>query len=204
MEKKCLSCSKVFMKSKYCSKNNWAKTEYCSVKCSKAKHKIGNTIPCAYCNNLLYRKPHLIKRYDKHFCSTVCYAGYRKEVLPFYQQPSYKGVRQQGDTKQVYHKRYCKNNPENISHLKARRYAREKSASGSHTLGEWNELKAKHNHKCAYCGEEKKLTKDHIIPLSEGGKDYINNIQPLCRNCNSKKWKHIHQHPHLLTSTTNE
>jgi 5-methylcytosine-specific restriction endonuclease McrA len=117
--------------------------------------------------------------------------------LPFEEQHAYKGIRKCGESKQVYHRNYCKNNPENISHLKARRYARERCAEGSHSLKEWQALKRIYRNKCGMCGEEKKLTKDHIIPLSEGGTDYIDNIQPLCRNCNSKKWKHIYENPEL-------
>ena len=104
------------------------------------------------------------------------------------EQNAYKGIRKEGESKQIYHRRYCKKNPDIISHLKARRYAKEKGAIGNHTLKEWNELKESYGDVCAYCKMPKKLTKDHIIPISKDGTDYIENIQPLCHNCNSKKW----------------
>lgn len=41
--------------------------------------------------------------------------------------------------------------------------------------------------KCRYCGSVKDITKDHIIPKSRGGKNWISNMQPLCRYCNYLK-----------------
>ena len=42
--------------------------------------------------------------------------------------------------------------------------------------------------KCAYCGEKsQKLTIDHIIPRSRGGKDSFENCVAACRSCNRRK-----------------
>lgn len=142
---------------------------------------------CDYCGkSFRMRRSHYSKT-KRHFCSRQCYSNFRKNSLPFYEQNSYKGVRKDGESKQIYHKNYCTRHPDTIAHLKTRRYAREKGAEGKHTKTEWDNLKKRYNYCCAICGEKKPLTVDHIIPLSKGGSDYIENIQPLCRNCNSKK-----------------
>ena len=36
-------------------------------------------------------------------------------------------------------------------------------------------------------GNEVLITKDHIIPKSKGGKNSLENYQPMCEYCNSKK-----------------
>ena len=170
----------------------------------ETKLKIGNAnrnqifFFCDYCGRLTHTAPSHYNRKNNHFCGHHCYSEYRKNQLPMEKQNAYKGVRKVGENKQVYHRNYCKNNPKNIAHLKARRYAREQGADGKHTIEQWFALLGLHNFKCVYCKENKPLTKDHIIPLSEGGSDYIENIQPLCRNCNSKKWKHIYENKELL------
>lgn len=163
----------------------------------ETKNKIGKAnskqvyFNCDYCGKESSDRPSHYAKKKRHFCSTDCYSKFRIELMPFNEQNAYKGVREEGESKQIYHRNYCESNPENISHLKARRYAREKNAEGSHTLKQWKELKELHNNKCAICKLEKQLTKDHIIPLSKGGSDFIENIQPLCRNCNSKKHNKI-------------
>jgi len=55
------------------------------------------------------------------------------------------------------------------------------------TKDEWDSIKKKYRNRCVYCGEEKKLTIDHIIPVSKGGNHVKENIVPACISCNSRK-----------------
>jgi hypothetical protein len=42
-------------------------------------------------------------------------------------------------------------------------------------------------HACVYCGAEKPLEGDHIVPLSLGGSNALTNLATACRPCNLSK-----------------
>lgn len=145
---------------------------------------------CDTCRKTCWERSSHYRRSKTHFCSRKCQGSAYRQI-PFHKQSAYRGVRKPGEPKWVYSRRYRIGHPERIAHLKARRYARERSAGGSHSLEEWQALKRRFGFRCGVCKRRLSLTKDHIIPLSKNGTDYITNIQPLCRSCNSRKWQTI-------------
>ena len=95
------------------------------------------------------------------------------------------------EERREYHRKRYKTIPkvrqQTIDRSQLRR-ARKAGVEGSHTSKEWRDKKAQYNFRCAYCGKKARvLTKDHIIPISEGGSNYIANIVPACSFCNSSK-----------------
>ena len=59
---------------------------------------------------------------------------------------------------------------------------------GRHTRAEWLDMIAVFKGRCVACGRRgDPICKDHIDPLCmEGSSDGIENIQPVCRSCNSQ------------------
>lgn len=52
------------------------------------------------------------------------------------------------------------------------------------------ELFRRDRHLCLYCGREHKdeaLTRDHVKPISLGGRDHWSNVVTACRRCNTHK-----------------
>lgn len=72
----------------------------------------------------------------------------------------------------------------------------EARGKGTHTESEWVTFTSVFN-RCVRCktpADElvgNKLCKDHIIPIYQGGDDTIENLQPVCRECNSIKSQEV-------------
>jgi 5-methylcytosine-specific restriction endonuclease McrA len=83
-------------------------------------------------------------------------------------------------------------NPERVQHTNRQTRARRKGATGTYTRREWRALCAWFGNVCLRCGSDGALSVDHVVPIILGGSNYIDNLQPLCRSCNSSKHtKHI-------------
>jgi 5-methylcytosine-specific restriction endonuclease McrA len=67
---------------------------------------------------------------------------------------------------------------------------RKRSALGSHTFEEWLVVLDIFGNRCAKCPSTE-VTQDHKVPLSKGGTNNIDNLQPLCHSCNSRKGANV-------------
>lgn len=159
---------------------------------------------CDECGNLFFiNKTESIRNFEffRKYCSHVCVGLANSKRMQGKPNLALKGVRPPNSVIEASRLAHSGKNshwwkggvskvPGYYTHKALERYARLKGAIGTFTLDEWHDLKEKYNHKCAKCGIDEslaKLTKDHIIPLTKGGSNYISNIQPLCQSCNSSK-----------------
>ena len=86
--------------------------------------------------------------------------------------------------------RMCRRNkPELYRNHQRNREARKRGADGKHTVRDLHCL-LQHQGLSCYCGVSFLLitpTIDHIVPISQGGSNWPDNIQLLCQPCNDGK-----------------
>jgi 5-methylcytosine-specific restriction endonuclease McrA len=70
------------------------------------------------------------------------------------------------------------------------RHARKLGSPATHSRRDFVRLCQERGWRCAYCDKAltpKTATEDHVVPLSRGGSDGIENIAPACISCNASK-----------------
>lgn len=82
---------------------------------------------------------------------------------------------------------YCRKNPDRFSLYHNHRRINETVNGGSHTIKQRREKFLALGNVCYYCSIPGKMTVDHMIPISRGGTDNIDNIVPACTTCNCRK-----------------
>jgi len=193
--KRCKQCSKEYKKNTSFSNIQWDKSKFCSLDClwkSKKNQKLS--------------KEQIKKLVESHKGKKLSpeHIAKLKGRLPW--NKGRVGIfRHSLETKKRISKKLSGEKShlwkggisKDVNHTRARNNKRHalKRASNLrgdfHTDGEWDIVKKQYNFTCPACKKQEpniKLTKDHIIPLTKGGSDNIENIQPLCKNCNSHKY----------------
>lgn len=83
---------------------------------------------------------------------------------------------------------WARANPESRETYRSKRKALARNAGVYRFSGDdWLRLQRRFGYRCAYCGSRAKLTQDHVVPLTRGGRHAIGNILPACGSCNSSK-----------------
>lgn len=68
-----------------------------------------------------------------------------------------------------------------------RRVRKSKTPGAGVTPSQWQEILTNSLGLCAYCSQSRRLTMDHVDPLSCGGTHDLENLAAACRSCNSRK-----------------
>lgn len=151
---------------KKCGGNNWGKKQ------------------CLNCSRLYNAEYYQKNKERRKKESREYYRANNDKTTKYYQDNKQRFADNQKRTQLIRRRR----KPEKHRSYSAKRRTQKTEAGGSFTAAEWVDLCRQYGWKCLACGRSnRKLTVDHIIPISRGGGSNISNIQPLCKPCNSSK-----------------
>ena len=139
----------------------------------------GLTNICKVCNNAGERTPEKAaaqkKRYEKWMKENPKRS---KEIKKKYADNNKEKIAKKKS-------KYYKNNPDKWRIYTAKRRAIVKEAETNYISDK--EISTLYASPCFYCGETERITMEHLIPLSRGGRHSIGNLAPMCESCNKSK-----------------
>lgn len=139
--------------------------------------------PCGKCGG--------IERYKSGRCKPCRLAAGRR-----YRQENSKKIREKDrryyqknlEKIQAARRQWRQENPEKARVAEHKRRANK--AKVPQIPYDFKAIRAHYGNICLRCKRPKDLTIDHVLPISRGGADTSENIQPLCQSCNSAKGVH--------------
>jgi 5-methylcytosine-specific restriction endonuclease McrA len=97
-------------------------------------------------------------------------------------------------------RKWRRENPERAA-LTSRLKKQRRRAAGVLTIADWQGVLALYGSDCLSCGSDDPPTIDHVVPIIQGGSNTVDNVQPLCRTCNTRKGrKTIDYRPQLVAA----
>ena len=125
----------------------------------------------------------------------------KQKRAPLLQAAARKYWKRHGKERGEYARNYRKTHRAEVALAQQRRRATLKNLSCvDFTKQQWEEKKRLYKNRCAYCGKRRKLTMDHVIPISQSGPHTDSNIVPACKSCNSRKHtKSVAEFNHIST-----
>lgn len=120
----------------------------------------------------------LVRDYDKKYKES------HKEKLKELGKSWYRSTK---ESYKEHRAEYRRNNREKRASYERNRRANKRKSLGTIHHDLWMKALEFYGNVCLCCGTTDNLTLDHVIPLKWGGKNVIENAQPLCLSCNSSK-----------------
>ena len=92
------------------------------------------------------------------------------------------------EIKRARNARWRAENPELTIEAAHRRRARLRETLPDFTVEQWEALLEEFGYACAYCqARDVPLEREHMTPISRGGRHTASNVVPACRSCNARK-----------------
>lgn len=141
--------------------------------------------PCENCGkSLVGKRPHA--RYCDRSCKSSASGRRARRDGRVNDQERYL---READRRREYARQYLRDNPERMRAIRRNRKSRIKAQRFDFTERDWGRLVIRYRGCCAYCGAKPigPLQREHVIPISRGGRHSAGNILPACPKCNMSK-----------------